>query len=153
MGWERCAWRLHHSYSLSQWCYRPQTCLFQVQPYYISPRKTSAVVLLTVLFYDSRIVRNKRNSGGQITEEESTNNTIYEWSTKPVRKCLTETLLPQPFLWFSQARGIWVQILGYNISSIYKDKKFKVLKVFYVFFHCSLGALWFVRMLMSSQII
>ncbi|KAH0934390.1 hypothetical protein HID58_011507 [Brassica napus] len=46
----------------------------------------------------SRIVRNKRNSGGQITEEESTNNTIYEWSTKPVRKCLTETLLPQPFL-------------------------------------------------------
>ncbi|KAL0675258.1 hypothetical protein Bca4012_003239 [Brassica carinata] len=45
----------------------------------------------------SRIVRNKRNSGGQITEEESTNNTIYEWSTKPVRKCLTETLLPQPF--------------------------------------------------------
>ncbi|CAN6883343.1 unnamed protein product [Brassica oleracea] len=54
-----------------------------VQPYYISPRKTSAVVLLTVLFYDSRTVRNKRNSGGQITEEESTNNTIYEWSTKP----------------------------------------------------------------------
>ncbi|KAF3510196.1 hypothetical protein F2Q69_00002731 [Brassica cretica] len=46
----------------------------------------------------SRTVRNKRNSGGQITEEESTNNTIYEWSTKPVRKCLTETLLPQPFL-------------------------------------------------------
>uniref|UniRef100_A0A0D3CI70 BRX domain-containing protein n=1 Tax=Brassica oleracea var. oleracea TaxID=109376 RepID=A0A0D3CI70_BRAOL len=46
----------------------------------------------------SRKVRNKRNSGGQITEEESTNNTIYEWSTKPVRKCLTETLLPQPFL-------------------------------------------------------
>uniref|UniRef100_A0A0D3B8H6 BRX domain-containing protein n=1 Tax=Brassica oleracea var. oleracea TaxID=109376 RepID=A0A0D3B8H6_BRAOL len=38
----------------------------------------------------SRKVRNKRNSGGQITEEESTNNTIYEWSTKPVRKCLTE---------------------------------------------------------------
>ncbi|CAF1702529.1 unnamed protein product [Brassica napus] len=49
-------------------------------------------------WFDSRIVRNKRNSGGQITEEESTNNTIYEWSTKPVRKCLTETLLPQPFL-------------------------------------------------------
>ncbi|KAF3580009.1 hypothetical protein DY000_02030358 [Brassica cretica] len=46
----------------------------------------------------SRKVRNKRNSGGQITEEESTNNTIYEWSTKPVRKCLTETLLPQPLL-------------------------------------------------------
>ncbi|KAL0662129.1 hypothetical protein Bca4012_098966 [Brassica carinata] len=45
----------------------------------------------------SRKVRNKRNSGGQITEEESTNNTIYEWSTKPVRKRLTETLLPSHF--------------------------------------------------------
>ncbi|CAN6932977.1 unnamed protein product [Brassica oleracea var. botrytis] len=45
----------------------------------------------------SRKVRNKRNSGGQITEEESTNNTIYEWSTKPVRKCLTDTLLPNHF--------------------------------------------------------
>ncbi|CAN6827197.1 unnamed protein product, partial [Brassica oleracea] len=54
-----------------------------VQSYYISPRKTSVVVLLTVLFYDSRKVRIKRNSSGQITEEESTNNTIYEWSTKP----------------------------------------------------------------------
>ncbi|CAF1831798.1 unnamed protein product [Brassica oleracea var. botrytis] len=51
----------------------------------------------------SRKVRIKRNSGRQITEEEYTNNTIYEWSIKPVRKCLTETLLPQPLLLFSQA--------------------------------------------------
>lgn len=39
------------------------------------------------------LVRNKRNSGGQITEEESTNNTMYEWLTNPVRTCLIETLL------------------------------------------------------------
>lgn len=42
---------------------------------------------------EKSLVRNKRNSGGQITEEESTNNTMYEWLTSPVRKCRIETLL------------------------------------------------------------
>lgn len=49
------------------------------------------------------LVRNKRNSGGQTIEEESTNNTMYEWLTKPVRKCLVETLLTtNHFTYFSR---------------------------------------------------
>lgn len=72
---------------------------FRYKSYFTSPKRKPSVVIffgLTVLFCfitaEKGLVRNKRNNGGQITEEESMNNTMYEWLTKPARKCLVETL-------------------------------------------------------------